>query len=75
MLYDSRFKRDFKDKLRTLWLGPYQIDRVFDNGIVFLVTINEDHTPLFTNGHMLRLYHKPILRDAFISRVAVDLGY
>ena len=75
LLYDSRFKRDFKGKLRTRWLGPYQIDRVFDNGTVCLVTIDENHTPLFSIGHRLRLYHTPISRDAFISQVAANLGY
>ena len=53
LLYDSRFKRDFKGKIRTRWLGPYQIDRVFDNGIVCLVTSDEDHMPLFANVHRL----------------------
>ena len=67
LLYDSRFKRDFKGKFCTRWLGPYQIYRVFDNGTVYLVTIDEKLTPLFVNGHRLRLYHMPILRDAFIS--------
>ena len=32
LLYDSQFKRDFKGKLCTRWLGPYKIDQVFDNG-------------------------------------------
>ena len=50
LLYDSRFKRDFKGKLRTIWLGPYLIDRVFDNETVRLVTIDENHAPLFVNG-------------------------
>ena len=71
-MYDSSFKREFKGKLCTRWLGPYQVDRVFDNGTVRLVTIDEDRMPLFSNGHRLRLYPKPISRDAFISCVAVD---
>ena len=33
LLYDSRFK-DFKGKLCTRWLGPYEVDTVFDNGPV-----------------------------------------
>ena len=53
LLYDSIFKRDIKGKLHTIWLGPYQIDRVFDNGTVHLVTFDENHTPLFANGHRL----------------------
>ena len=57
------------------WLGPYRIDRVFDNGTVRLITIDENHTPLFANGHRMRLYPKPISRDAFISEVAADPRY
>ena len=71
-MYDSQFKREFKGRLRTRWLGPYQIDKVFDNGTVCVVTIDEEHMPLFTNGHRLRLYHKLISKDAFISCVKVD---
>ena len=67
LLYDSRFKRDFKGKLHTIWLGPYLVDRLFDNGTVCLVTIDENHVPLFANGHRLRLYHKPISKDALSS--------
>ena len=67
LLYDSRFKRDFKGKLHTRWLGPYLVDRVFDNGTVHLVTIDENRAPLFANGHRLQLYHKPILKDTFTS--------
>ena len=72
LLYDSQFKMDFKGKLRMRWLGNYKIDHVFDNGTVRLTTIDENQTPLFTNGHLLRLYHKPISNDAFISQVAAD---
>ena len=67
LLYDSRFKRDFKGKLRTRWMGPYLVNKVFDNGTVLLVAINENHASLFANGHRLRLYHKPISKDAFTS--------
>ena len=30
LLYDSRFK-EFQGKLRTRWLGPYEVDNVFSN--------------------------------------------
>jgi len=30
-LYDSRFK-NFKGKLTTHWMGPYEIGIVYDNG-------------------------------------------
>ena len=75
LLYDSSFKRDFKGKLRTRWLGPYQIDKVFANDTVHLITIDENQTPLFANGHRLQLYHKLISKDAFISHVAADPDY
>ena len=75
LLYDSRFKRDFKGKLRTRWLGPYLVDRVFDNGTVLLVTIDDNRAPLFANGHRMQLYHKPISKDAFILKIATDLDY
>jgi hypothetical protein len=32
---------DFKGKICTHWLGPYNIDIVYDNGSVKLCTINE----------------------------------
>ena len=75
LLYDSRFKRDFKGKLRTRWLGPYLVDRVFDNGTVRLVTIDDNRIPLLANGHRLRLYRKPISKDAFISQITADPEY
>ena len=67
LLYDSRFK-DFKGKIYTRWLGPYEVDTIFDNCIVKLITIDDSHTPLFSNGHDLRLYHQPLSKDSFISK-------
>ena len=72
LLYDSWFKRDFKGKLCTRLLGPYRIDKVFDNGTICLTTIDKNQTPMFANGHRLRIYHKPISKDVFISQVAAD---
>ena len=48
---------------------------VFDNGTVRLVTIDDNRIPLLANGHRLRLYHKPISKDAFISQIAADPEY
>ena len=56
-------------------MGPYLVDRVFDNGTVRLVTIDENRVPLFANGHRIRVYHKPISKDAFISQIATDPDY
>ena len=74
-MYDSQFKRYFKGKLHTRWMGPYRIDKVFDNGTTRLTTIDENQTPLFANGHRLQLYQKPISKDVFISQVAADPYY
>jgi hypothetical protein len=41
LLYDSRFK-NFKGKLSTRWLGPYEVDTVYDNGSVKIKTIDEE---------------------------------
>lgn len=46
-------------------MGPYEIEIVFNNGIVKLITIDDARTPLLTNGHRLRLYHHPTSRDSF----------
>ena len=67
-MYDSRFK-DFKGKLCTRWLGRYEVDTVFDNGTVKLVTINNAKTPLLVNGNFLRLYHQPTSKESFVNIV------
>jgi len=33
------------------WLGPYEVDMVYDNGLVKIKTIDEDHTSSVVNGH------------------------
>ena len=69
LLYDSRFKY-FKGKLCTLWMGPYEVDAVFDNGTVRLVTINDTRVSFIANGHRLRLYHRPASKDAFVKHLS-----
>jgi hypothetical protein len=72
LLYDSRFKH-FKGKLCTRWLGPYEVDTLFENGIVKFTTIDDSHTPLFANGNHLRLYHQPPSKDSFVSNILSDV--
>jgi hypothetical protein len=72
LLYESRFKY-FKGKLHTRWLGPYEVDTVFDNITVKLITIDGEHTPLLVNGHCLQLYHHPTSKDSFIKHVSSSL--
>ena len=69
LLYDSRYK-DFKGKLCTRWMGPYEIKTILNNGVVKLTTVDDARTPLLANGHHLRLYHRPTSRDSFTKHVA-----
>ena len=54
LLYDSPFK-DFKGKLCTQWMGPYEVNVVFYNGTVKLVTVDDTRTSFIVNGHCFRL--------------------
>lgn len=49
-LYDSKFKH-FKGKFSTIWLGPYEVIEVFDNGLVHIYIIDDDNTSFVVNGH------------------------
>ena len=66
LLFDSKFK-DFQGKFQTHWLGPYEIEKVFNNGAVRIRTIDESKTPLLVNGHRLKIYQKPISKEEFIK--------
>jgi hypothetical protein len=74
LLYDSRFKY-FKGKLCTRWLGPYEVEIIFDNGTVKLTTIDDSQISLLVNGHRLRLYHQPLSKDSFLSHVISKPGF
>jgi hypothetical protein len=68
LLFYSKFK-NFKGNISTHWLGPYEIEMVFENGSVQIKTIDEDQVSFLVNGHRLRLYHKPMSKDEFIADV------
>ena len=40
LLFDSQFK-NFKGKLTTCWMGPYEIEIVFENGAIKIKTIDD----------------------------------
>jgi len=50
LLYDSRFQ-DFPRKLQTHWLGPYEIQKVHDNGTLTLITIDRSRHTFKANSH------------------------
>eukprot|EP00253_Pinus_taeda_P011024 PITA_11024 len=74
LLYDSRFD-NFQGKLRTRWLGPYEIDVVFPNGTVRLLTIDDNRTLLLVNGYRLRPYQRPVSKEDFKATCMAELHY
>lgn len=76
LLYDSRFK-NYKGKLQTKWLGPYEITIVFPNGLVQLQNIDDVKFSLLVNGHWLKLYKRLMQKDDFLlslqQKFALDI--
>ena len=66
LLIDSKFKK-IQGKFQTHWLGPYEVENVFDNGVVRIRTIDEERTPLLVNGHRLKIYQKLLTREEFVK--------
>eukprot|EP00253_Pinus_taeda_P017838 PITA_17838 len=73
LLFDSKF-RDFKVKFTTHWLGPYEIEEIFDNGAVRIKTIDQDPTSFVVNGHRLKVYHQPISKETFMKQLIQESG-
>ena len=71
LLYDSWFQ-DFPGKLQTRWLGPYEIQKVHDNGTLTLITIDGSGYAFKVNGHQVRLYRKPLTRESFCQQLRRD---
>ena len=71
LLFHSKFK-DFKGKFTTHWLGTYEIQDVFDNGSIWIKTIDEEEASFLVNGHRLKIYNKPLNRDEFVSSFNQD---
>lgn len=66
LLFYSKFN-DFQGKFETHWLGPDEIDTIFDNGAVKMKTIDDEQINFLVNGHRLRLYHKPLTKEEFVK--------
>jgi hypothetical protein len=71
LLFDSRFKT-FKGKLTTCWLGPYEVDTVYDNEAVKIKTIGDGQVSFVVNGHRLKFYHKPISKEDFLQVISTE---
>jgi len=48
-------------------MGPHEIFKFYENGLVTLITIDEEGHPFLVNGHRLKLYHKPITKQDFLQ--------
>jgi len=68
LLFDSKFKK-FKGNLTTCWLGPYEIEIVFENGSVKINTIGEKEFSFLVNGHKLRLYQKNLTKEELVHNL------
>ena len=68
LLYDSIYK-DFKGKPKTRGLGPYEVEKCNDNGLVLIWTIDEEAIPMLVNGHRLKIYRKPLSKQEFIENL------
>ena len=71
LLFDSKFK-DFKANFTTHWLGPYEIEDIFDNGAVKIKKIDEASVSFVVNGHSLKVYNKPINKEDFMRKISTD---
>lgn len=71
LLYDNKFKH-FKGKISTRWLGPYEVEEVFNNGSIRIKTIDDDQTSFVVNGHILKNYHCLLSRQEFLQNVMQD---
>ena len=71
LLFDSKFK-DFKANFTTHSLGPYEIEEIFDNGAVKIRTIDQESTSLLVNRHRLKVYNRPISKEAFMKQLVEE---
>ena len=71
LLYDSKFQ-DFPGKLQTHQLGPYEIQKVHENGILTPVTIDRSGHTFKVNGHRVLLYCKPLTHESFCQQLHED---
>jgi hypothetical protein len=49
------------------WLGPYEVEAIYDNGTVRVKKNDDEKVSFLVNGHRLKLYQKPKSKDEFIK--------
>lgn len=73
LIYDSRFKI-FEGKFHTWWMGPYEVIRVFENGVFEVKTIEGQDSVFLVNGHRLKKYFRPLTKKDFSQQVQQQFG-
>jgi hypothetical protein len=53
--------------MMTRWLGPYIIEKYYDNGLVHIRTIDEEGILLLVNGFSIKVYNKTMIRKEFTT--------
>jgi hypothetical protein len=56
LIYDNKFMKHL-GKLRTHWLGPYEVVYVMEGGVAQLNTLNGEWKEGLVNGNRLKLYY------------------
>lgn len=59
----------FKGKLQNRWMGPYEIDTIYANGVVKLRIIDKERYSLMENRYRLKLYRKLLSKEQFTSNL------
>ena len=54
-------------------MGPYEIETIFDNGVVRIKTIDDQQVYFILNGYTLLLYHKPTSKEEYTHKIQKQL--
>ena len=55
-------------------MGPYEVIRVFENGVVQVKTIDGKNSVFLVNGHRLKKYFQPLTKKDFTQQVHKQFG-
>lgn len=47
-------------------MGPYEVVKVFENGVVEIKTIDGRNFVFLVNGHKLKVYFQPLTKGDFM---------
>ena len=50
-------------------MGPYEVVKVFENGVVDIKTIDGWNFVFLVNGHRLKVYFQPLTKGNFMQQV------